>query len=117
MIGNLGPEELQEDETDPETPPLYYYTPGHATPTSPAASTTAPPSQEDYGATIASLRVDLVTLRSDFTSFKDLIVVQLDRCFDMIHRIIQDLAPPPPSGRSQDFFLAYSSFASKYFPS
>jgi hypothetical protein len=87
-----------EDETDPETPPLYYYTPGPAPPTPPAASTTAPPSQEDYGAAIASLRADLATLRSDFTSFKDLTVVQVDRCYDMIRRIIRDLAPPPPSG-------------------
>jgi hypothetical protein len=93
-----------EDEIDPETPPLYYYTPGPAPPTPPAASTTAPPSQEDYGSTIASLRAYLAMLRSDFTSFKDLTVVQLDRCFDMIHRIIRDLAPPPPSGWSQDFF-------------
>jgi hypothetical protein len=88
----------REDETDPETPPLYYYILDSAPPTLLAASTIAPPSQEDYGATIASIRADLATLRSDFTSFKNLTVVQLDRCFDMIHSIIRDLAPPPPSG-------------------
>ncbi|KAK2402874.1 hypothetical protein QL285_052360 [Trifolium repens] len=87
-----------EDETDPETPSLYHYTPGPPPPTPPAASTTAPPPQEDYGDAIASLPADLATLRSDLTGLKDLVVIQLDRCFDMIHRFIRDLAPPPPSG-------------------
>ncbi|MCI52617.1 hypothetical protein A2U01_0073863, partial [Trifolium medium] len=85
-----------QDETDPETLPLYYYIPGPTSPSPPAISSTAPPSQIDHGAAIASLQDELAMLRTDFTSlqdeittlrtdfhnFMDLAIEQLDRCSD-----------------------------------
>jgi hypothetical protein len=88
-----------QDETGPETPPLYYYTLGPAPSTPPAVSTTIPP-QVDYGAAIASLKTELATLRTDFHNFLDLVIAQLDRCSDQILRIRQNHPPvdAPPNG-------------------
>ncbi|PNX95489.1 hypothetical protein L195_g018682 [Trifolium pratense] len=79
-----------QDETDPDTPSLYHYTPGPASPTPPATSTTIPPSQVDHGATIANLQAELVTLRTDFHSFMDLAIAQLDH---LTHQILLWTSP------------------------
>ncbi|MCI76822.1 hypothetical protein A2U01_0098092, partial [Trifolium medium] len=60
-----------QDETDPATPPLYYYIPGPPSPAHPAGSSTDPQPKNDHGAAIASIQEELATLRTDFTSLKD----------------------------------------------
>jgi hypothetical protein len=101
-----------QDETDPETAPLYHYTPGPPPPVLSAASSTDPPNQINYGAAIAGVQDELAMLRTDVTSrrdevttlstdfhrFMDLVIAQLDRCSNQIRRLQPGPAKSPPSG-------------------
>jgi hypothetical protein len=101
-----------QDETDPETPPIFHHTPGPPAPVLSAVSSTDPPNQINYGAAIAGVQDELATLRTDFTSLRDevttlrtdfhrfveLAIEQLDRCSNQIRRLQPALAKSPPSG-------------------
>ncbi|CAJ2670172.1 hypothetical protein L195_g018629 [Trifolium pratense] len=89
-----------QDGSDPETPPLYHYTPGPPSPPHPAASSTVPPTPADHGATIATLQTEIATLRTDFHNFMDLVIAQLDRLTQDILSLRRRFPPAdaPPSG-------------------